>query len=146
MQGEVHDENAYALGGYSGHAGLFGTSADIFRLTSCLIDHYSGQRSDLFSPETVRVFFTRQEIAKDSTWALGWDTPALTNSSSGKYFSPNSVGHLGFTGTSIWMDLEKEIIVILLTNRVHPDRNNIKIREFRPKIHDLIMEKVISAS
>ena len=145
IQGEVHDENAYALGGFSGHAGLFGTAADIFRLASCLMDHYSGQKNDLFSPETVRAFFTRQDIAKGSTWALGWDTPALTNSSSGKYFSPTSIGHLGFTGTSIWMDLEKEIIVILLTNRVHPDRNNIKIREFRPMIHDQIMELILSS-
>lgn len=142
MQGEVHDDNAYVLGGYSGHAGLFGNAGDIWRLVSCLLQHYYGQRSDLFSPETVRAFFTRQDI-KEGTWALGWDTPSQANSSSGRYFSPKSVGHLGFTGTSVWADLEKDIIVILLTNRVHPDRDNIKIRDFRPRIHDLIMKAMM---
>ena len=73
---------------------------------------------------------------------MGWDTPSPQGSSSGKYFSDNSVGHLGFTGTSVWVDLDKDIIVIFLTNRVHPTRNNEKIREFRPKIHDLVMEEM----
>jgi CubicO group peptidase (beta-lactamase class C family) len=90
----------------------------------------------------VRTFFTKQKIVKESTWALGWDSPSAQNSSAGQYFSVNSVGHLGFTGTSIWMDLEKDAIVILLTNRVHPTRDNEKIKQFRPRIHNAVMEEL----
>ena len=79
-------------------------------------------------------------MVKGSTFALGWDSPTPENSSSGSYFSPYSVGHLGFTGTSIWWDLERDCYVILLSNRVHPSRANEKIKEFRPYIHDLIMK------
>ena len=141
IQGHVHDENAYALGGYSGHAGLFGTALDIFALTSRLIKIYHGYSSTPLKTETVRTFFSRQEIVPGSTWALGWDTPAEKNSSSGDYFSSNSVGHTGFTGTSVWIDLEKNITVIFLTNRIHPDRSNEKIKELRPKLHNLIMRE-----
>jgi CubicO group peptidase (beta-lactamase class C family) len=141
IQGHVHDENAYALGGYSGHAGLFGTALDIFALTSRLIKIYHGYSSTPLKTETVRTFFSRQEIAPGSTWALGWDTPVEKNSSSGDYFSANSVGHTGFTGTSVWIDLEKSITVIFLTNRIHPDRSNEKIRALRPRLHNLIMRE-----
>ena len=140
IQGDVHDENAYALGGYSGHAGLFGTAEEIHAVVDLLREHYWGRRRDYFSPDTVRSFFKRQEIAKDCTWALGWDTPSPVNSSAGKTFSSNSVGHLGFTGTSVWMDLEKDVVVVLLSNRIHPTRTNEKIRAFRPKLHDKVME------
>jgi len=140
MQGEVHDENAYALGGYSGHAGLFGTAEEVHALLDLLRVHYRGERSEFFKPETVRTFFTRQSHGQECTFALGWDTPSASNSSSGRYFSTRSVGHLGFTGTSVWMDLEKDVIVIFLTNRVHPSRNNEKIRTFRPRLHDTVME------
>jgi CubicO group peptidase (beta-lactamase class C family) len=140
MIGCVDDENAYALGGYSGHAGLFGTASDVFDIVSLLRLHFRGQRDDFFKPPTVRTFFTRQESAPGSSWALGWDTPSPSGSSSGRYFSPRSVGHLGFTGTSVWMDLEKDVIVILLTNRVHPTRKNEKIKAFRPVLHDTVME------
>jgi len=141
IHGEVHDENAFALGGYSGHAGLFGDANEVFVLVNMLREHYRGERDDFVKPETVRKFFKRQDIFENSTWALGWDTPSLRDSSSGRCFSPNSVGHLGFTGTSIWMDLDRDIFVIFLTNRVHPTRNNLKIRAFRPRLHDLIMEE-----
>ena len=76
-----------------------------------------------------------------STWALGWDTPSPQGSSAGKHFSAESVGHLGYTGTSVWMDFAKDVIVILLTNRIHPDRKNEKIKAFRPVLHDLVMEE-----
>jgi CubicO group peptidase (beta-lactamase class C family) len=142
IQGHVHDENAYVLGGYSGHAGLFGTALDVFTLTTALVKIYHGTRSDLLSTETVRTFFSRQGIVPDSTYALGWDTPSQKNSSSGSYFSPTSVGHTGFTGTSLWVDLEKKIIVIFLTNRIHPSRSNEKIKDFRPKLHNLIMQEL----
>ena len=142
VQGHVHDENAYALGGYSGHAGLFGTALDVFTLTTALVKIYHGTRSDLVSSETVRTFFSRQGIVPESTYALGWDTPSQKNSGSGNYFSSNSVGHTGFTGTSVWIDLEKNITVIFLTNRIHPSRSNEKIKDFRPKLHDLVMQEL----
>jgi len=142
VHGDVHDENAYALGGYSGHAGLFGDVYDIFLIMDMLRGHFILERSDFFNPETVKEFFKRQNIVDGCTWALGWDTPSPEGSSSGKYFSENSIGHLGFTGTSIWMDLDKDILVIFLSNRVHPSRENIRIRLFRPKLHDTIMEVV----
>ncbi len=141
VQGHVHDENAYALGGYSGHAGLFGTALDVFTLTSALLNAYHGFSSVLLKGRTIRIFFSRQGIVPGSTWALGWDTPAEKNPSSGDYFSPNSVGHTGFTGTSVWIDLEKRITVIFLTNRIHPGRSNEKIKELRPKLHNLIMRE-----
>lgn len=141
LQGVVHDENAYALGGYSGHAGLFGTAEEIYGLTRVLMNSYSGKGDSLLKPETVRTFFARQRGFPDNaTWALGWDTPSRIHSSAGRYFSTNSVGHLGFTGTSLWMDLERKVTVILLTNRIHPTRKNEKIRIFRPRLHDSVME------
>jgi serine-type D-Ala-D-Ala carboxypeptidase len=142
IHGDTHDENAYALSGYSGHAGLFGCAEELFIILSMLRGHYLTERCDFFRPETVRHFFTRQNMVKDSTWALGWDTPSKEGSSSGRYFKENSIGHLGFTGTSVWMDLEQDIMVIFLSNRVHPTRANTKIRLFRPMLHDLIMESV----
>ena len=141
IQGHVHDENAYALGGYSGHAGLFGTAHNIFTLTTALVNIYHGYNSGLLKSKTVRTFLSRQEIVPGSTWALGWDTPSKNNSTSGNYFSSNSIGHTGFTGTSIWIDLEKNITVIFLTNRIHPSRSNEKIRNFRPELHNLIMRE-----
>jgi CubicO group peptidase (beta-lactamase class C family) len=140
LQGKVHDENAYAMGGYSGHAGLFGTTRDVYKLAGFLVAAYLGKGKNLLAPKTVRTFFTRQGSPKNTTWALGWDTPSRENSSAGKYFSQESVGHLGFTGVSLWIDLKKRVVVIFLTNRVHPTRENEKIRPFRPRLHDRVME------
>jgi len=142
VQGHVHDENAFALGGYSGHAGLFGTAKDILTITTMLVNLYHGERSALLEEKTVRTFFARQELITGSTWSLGWDTPSKENSSSGHYFGPKSIGHTGFTGTSIWIDLKKHVTVIFLTNRVHPTRSNQKIKGFRPELHDLIMREL----
>jgi len=142
LQGEVHDDNAWTLGGYSGHAGLFSTAEEIYVMANMLREHYLGKRKDFLKPETVREFFTRQDIVKGNDWALGWDTRALEGSSAGKYFSRDSVGHTGFTGTSIWMDLERDVIAILLSNRVHPKRDNDKIKQFRPVFHDAVMEEL----
>lgn len=144
IHGEVHDENAYAMGEYSGHAGLFGTAEDLFVILNMLRGHYYLKRSDFFKPKTVQGFFRKQNIVKNSSWALGWDTPSPSGSSSGDCFSKKSIGHLGFTGTSVWMDLERDIMVILLSNRVHKTRENIKIRAFRPRLHNLIMEAYCS--
>jgi serine-type D-Ala-D-Ala carboxypeptidase len=141
LVGEVDDENAFAMGGVAGHAGLFAPVREVDRIASELIGCYAG-RSDFVPQKMVREFWKRDKTVADSTWALGWDTPSLQGSSSGKHFSAQAVGHLGFTGTSIWIEPEREIAVSLLTNRVHPNRSNMAIREFRPKIHDLIMEAV----
>ncbi len=136
IQAEVHDENAFALGGYSGHAGLFSTAKDIFVICNNLLKNYSG-KVHLFKVNIIKEFFKKH----NKRWALGWDTPTYL-SSSGSFFSENSIGHLGFTGTSIWIDLHRNITIILLTNRIHPSRKNEKIKSFRSLIHDLIMQKI----
>jgi CubicO group peptidase (beta-lactamase class C family) len=142
IQGKVHDENAFAMGGYSGHAGLFGTGAEVHKIVEMLREHEGGNRRDLFRPEVVKEFFSGQHTTPESTWALGWDTPSRENSSSGSHFSQRSVGHLGFTGTSVWLDLDRGVAVILLTNRIHPTRENERIKLFRPQLHDAVMEEL----
>ena len=141
LSGQVHDENAYVVGGVQGHAGLFGTAGAVHTLTSELLSAYQGTHPDrLFQTEMVRLFFKR---LPNTDKALGFDAPALENSSAGSYFSANSVGHLGFTGTSFWMDLDRFITVILLTNRVHPSRDNEAIKHFRPILHDEVMVSLL---
>jgi serine-type D-Ala-D-Ala carboxypeptidase len=136
--GAVHDDNAYTLNGVAGHAGLFGTAAGVWELLRVLLRIYRGEENSAWlSRPLVQTMWTRVD---PSDWALGFDTPAARGSSSGCHFSSRSVGHLGFTGTSFWLDLDREIAVVLLTNRVHPSRSNVRIRAFRPRIHDAIME------
>lgn len=139
LQGEVHDENAYALGGVAGHAGLFGTASAVLAVSRWWLEGYLG-RSSLLDPNLVRRFVTR--MIPGSSWALGWDTPSVP-SSSGTYFSPTSFGHLGFTGTSLWIDPAVELEVVLLSNRVHPTRQNTRIHQFRPLIHDLVYKEFV---
>ena len=137
----MHDENAFVAGGIQGHAGLFGTAADVHSLLRELLNAYHGDPpSELLHSNLVRLFLRR---LPDTDKALGFDMPAAKDSSSGNYFSRNSVGHLGFTGTSFWMDLDRSIIVILLTNRVHPSRENMAIKDFRPKLHDMVMKSLL---
>jgi CubicO group peptidase (beta-lactamase class C family) len=139
--GEVHDDNAYAMGGVAGHAGLFSSARDIHLFLMRLRNCYRGE--DPFLPAAlVREFLTRDDTVEGSNYALGWDTPSSDNSSSGSYFSPQSVGHLGFTGTSVWWDLERDCHVVLLCNRIHPSRSSDKMKAFRPHIHDLIMKSL----
>jgi serine-type D-Ala-D-Ala carboxypeptidase len=141
--GEVHDDNAYAMGGVAGHAGLFSSARDIHTLVACLNRCLQGK--DSFLPrELLQEFLTKDQALPNSTFALGWDTASPAKTASGSYFSRQTVGHLGFTGTSIWWDLHRHCHVVLLTNRVHPSRNNEKIRDFRPYIHDRIMEALLS--
>jgi len=141
LEGRVHDENAYAVGGIEGHAGLFGTAADINRLLVELLFTYHGRTATgLFRHDLLHQFFRR---LPGTDKALGFDTPSRTGSSCGRGFSQNSVGHLGFTGTSFWMDLDRSLIVILLTNRVHPTRDNERIKKFRPRLHDAVMDKIL---
>ncbi|MCG6918942.1 MAG: serine hydrolase [Deltaproteobacteria bacterium] len=142
ISGEVHDENAYALGGVAGHAGLFGTAQEVKCVLDCILDTISGENTPVpWSRKQLTEFLQPARLHTSSTWALGFDTPASSDSSAGHYFSTNSVGHLGFTGTSFWLDLKKKIAVILLSNRVHPSRDNEKIKEFRPLLHDAVMEE-----
>ena len=138
MSGVVHDDNAFALNGVAGHAGLFGSARGVFALLQILLRIHREEVLDSpVPPRLVKTFWTRQT---DTGWTLGFDTPSPPASSAGQYFSRNSVGHLGFTGTSFWLDLDQGIAVVLLTNRVHPSRSNVRIRDFRPRIHDAIME------
>jgi CubicO group peptidase (beta-lactamase class C family) len=144
LRGEVHDENAYALGGAAGHAGLFGTASAVSAVVGHWLDGYKG-RSRVLPSDLVRRFTARQEGIAGSSWALGWDTPSVP-ASSGSRFSPASFGHLGFTGTSVWVDPAMELEVVLLSNRVHPTRRNEAIKQFRPKIHDVIYEELVGKS
>ena len=141
--GEVHDENAAAMGGVAGHAGLFGTAESVLAVSGDWLRGYHGRES-ILDGKLVRQFTTRQESAARSSWALGWDTPSAP-SSSGSRFSERSFGHLGYTGTSLWIDPLCELEVVLLSNRVHPSRRNEKIKVFRPCIHDLIYQEFVSA-
>ncbi|MGB3942918.1 MAG: serine hydrolase domain-containing protein [Candidatus Manganitrophaceae bacterium] len=154
LQGSVHDDNADAMGGVAGHAGLFSTASEVYRLVRLWTDSIGGVISGDHAQAGKGPFdrawaaqFTRRQtgigVPAGSSWGLGWDTPSPPHSSSGHFFSPSSFGHLGFTGTSIWVDLERDLIVILLTNRVHPTRENQRIRAFRPELHDLIFREVI---
>jgi CubicO group peptidase (beta-lactamase class C family) len=136
--GEIHDPNASVMGGVAGHAGLFAPADDVLRFARVVLDTWHG-RSDALPRDLLRGFLTRQDLPEKSDWALGWDTPAPRNSSSGRFFSRNSVGHLGFTGTSLWIDLDQEAIVVMLTNRVHLVAKK-SMFTLRPLIHDLIME------
>jgi len=140
--GEVHDENAAAMGGIAGHAGLFGTAESVLAVSGAWLRGYHGRES-ILDAKLVRQFTTRQESAAQSSWALGWDTPSVP-SSSGSSFSEQSFGHLGYTGTSLWIDPLRELEVVLLSNRVHPSRRNEKIKTFRPYIHDLVYWEFVS--
>ena len=142
VHAEVHDENAYALGGTGGHAGLFGTAAAVLVMAGAWLNAQRGLPT-VFDPAVVRQFVTRQHRIPQSSWALGWDTPSAS-SSSGTKFSARSFGHLGYTGTSLWVDPVRELEVVLLSNRVHPTRRNELIRQFRPQIHDIIYKELIA--
>jgi beta-glucosidase-like glycosyl hydrolase/CubicO group peptidase (beta-lactamase class C family) len=135
--GEVHDENAAALGGVAPHAGLFGTAPDLARFATMLLTGGVFENHRYVAPATVTRFTTRG-VVPDSSRALGWDTPS-ENSSSGTLMSKRAFGHTGFTGTSMWMDPETGVFVVILTNRVHPTRENNLIREARPQIADAVM-------
>ncbi len=133
----VHDQNAALLGGVAGHAGLYATTSDLLLITEMLMNNGTSKGRVYFRPETLRAFLSRSNYPK----ALGWDLRSLDgHSSSGDYFSSSSYGHLGFTGTSIWIDPEKKLAVILLSNRVYPTSDNIKIRKFRPLLHNTVMQ------
>jgi beta-N-acetylhexosaminidase len=140
VQGAVHDENAFAMGGVAGHAGMFTTAGDLAAFCQMLLNGGIYGHHRLMNRATISQFTTPQDVA-GSAYTLGWMVPT-PNSSSGHYFSGHSFGHLGFTGTSIWIDPDRRLFVILLTNRVYPTRDNDKIAAVRPAVHDAVMESL----
>ncbi len=136
LQGEVHDENAAALGGVAGHAGLFGTAGVVGRFAQLVLATFHAP-TVLGRPDEIRRFTTRTSVPGSSR-ALGWDT-MLPTSSCGTRMSARAIGHTGFTGTSLWIDPEKDVYVVLLTNRVHPTRANDALIPLRPRLHDAVM-------
>jgi CubicO group peptidase (beta-lactamase class C family) len=166
IRGTVHDENAFRLGGVSGHAGLFATARDLSRFGFWLLDLWHGRLPPVRRPgdsvdqpagplppgrrpggnlptlpaDLVQAWTRRQELPSGSSWALGWDTPSGPNSSAGRKLSGLAFGHTGFTGTSIWFDPAKDLFIILLTNRVNPTRENTRIGRVRGRVADLVVD------
>src|ERR1700720_4245023 len=138
VQGEVHDENAFTMGGVSGHAGVFSTARDLAAFCQMLLNGGVYAHRRILKRATITQFTTPQPLS-NGTRTLGWAVPT-EGSSSGHYFSTHSFGHTGFTGTSIWIDPDRQLFVVLLTNRVHPTRENQKIAQVRPALHDAVMQ------
>jgi len=142
LQGEVQDEHAFVLGGVAGHAGVFSNVEDLLHFAQCIL--HRGRTADgnqLFRPETVDLFCARQTTPDGQSRALGWDVPTEA-SSSGRFFGQRSIGHLGYAGTSLWIDRDQGLAVALLTNRTWPDRSNEAIRQIRPAFHDAVVESL----
>jgi CubicO group peptidase (beta-lactamase class C family) len=135
IQGEVQDENASVLGGVAGHAGLFATAEDIAVFANAML--HGGQ--PIIRASTLNLFTKRETAPPGTSRALGWDTPS-SPSQSGKYFSDRSFGHLGYTGTSLWIDPQRQLSITLLTNRTWPDCSNQAIKQVRPRFHDAVVE------
>lgn len=135
IQGEVHDENAWVMGGVSGHAGVFSNVNDLSQFALCMLR----LGSPIVKASTLNLFTRRETMPEGTSRALGWDTPS-SPSQSGQYFSARSFGHLGYTGTSLWCDPVRQLSVTLLTNRVWPDRSSQAIKHVRPKFHDAVVE------
>ncbi len=140
IQGEVQDENASALGGVAGQAGVFSSAEDLAKFAHTLLN---GGRP-ILRPETVALFTRRESAPAGTSRALGWDTPSAP-SHSGEYFSPQSFGHLGYTGTSLWIDPARQVSITLLTNRTWPDCSNQAIKQVRPAFHDAAIEALDNA-
>ncbi|MBF89923.1 MAG: hypothetical protein CMG75_09805 [Candidatus Marinimicrobia bacterium] len=144
VQGIVHDERAWQLGGIAGHAGLFSSAKDLGVFSQMMMDYgfFGGRR--YFSRSIIEKFTSKQELPKGSDRAIGWDTPTKGKSSAGQYFSAGSFGHTGFTGTSIWIDPNRRIAIILLTNRVHPTRKRGGITKVRQEFHNAVMKVLLN--
>ena len=137
VQGEVHDENAFSIGGVSGHAGVFSTSPNLAAFCQMLLNGGVYEQHRILKRSTIAEFTVPQTLT-NNTRTLGWVVPT-EGSSSGHYFSAHSYGHTGFTGTTIWIDPDRQLFVVFLTNRVHPTRENHKIAEVRPAVHDAVI-------
>ncbi len=145
IHGEVHDENAFFFNGVSTHAGLFSTAEDLAALAQMLLNGGIYRHHRFFSPQTVNYWTTRQNLPEGSSRALGWDTPSDHNSTAGDYFSKGSFGHLGFTGTSIWIDPNRKVAIILLTNRVYPTRERGGMHEVRHNFYNQAMSALLKS-
>ena len=151
VQGFVQDENAFVLGGVAPHAGLFSTAEDLARFSHAMLlcgadlpragVEGTPACDAILRPETISLFTRRQSAPAATSRALGWDTPSHP-SQSGKYFGANSYGHLGYTGTSLWIDPDRQLSITLLTNRTWPDCANQAIKQIRPAFHDAIIEAI----
>lgn len=141
ISGEVDDDNTWAVGGVDGHAGLFGDAMSVYKICDELLNILTSKGSTVLAEEIILQMVKHKN---NHDMVAGFDTPSKKNSSSGKYFSHKSIGHLGFTGTSFWIDPETSLIVVLLTNRVHPTRQNNKLKKFRPEIHNIIYKQILS--
>ena len=140
IQGEVHDENSYILNGVAGHAGLFSTAEDISKLMAMLMNKGKINGKEFLKSSTIEMFIKR--YGSESTRALGWDTKSEKGSTAGNFFSSNSFGHLGFTGTSVWADPVRNLFVVFLTNRVYPTRENSGLTKVRPALHDAVIKDI----
>lgn len=138
VRAQVHDENCFAFGGIAGHAGLFGTARGVLAFGEAMLEAYAGRSTWL---DSALVRFALRPLPGGGH-VIGWDTRNELGSSAGSHLSKSAFGHLGFTGTSIWCDPLLELCAVLLTNRVHPTRDNIQIREFRPRFHDAVVSLI----
>jgi CubicO group peptidase (beta-lactamase class C family) len=143
IHGTVHDENTFFFEGISSHAGIFSTAEDLASLAQMLLNGGIYNHMRFLAPQTIQYWTTRQNLPPGSDRALGWDTPCDVESSAGDYFSPGSFGHLGFTGTSMWVDPNREIAIILLTNRVHPTRERGGMYQVRRDFHNAAMKALL---
>jgi CubicO group peptidase (beta-lactamase class C family) len=139
IQGEVQDENASVMGGVAGHAGIFATAADLARFGNAM----ANASGSILRPETIALFTRRETTPVGTSRALGWDTSSSA-SQSGKYFGDSSFGHLGYTGTSLWVDPTPQLSITLLTNRTWPDCSSQAIKQVRPAFHDAVIEAIKS--
>ncbi|MEL6824378.1 MAG: serine hydrolase, partial [Calditrichota bacterium] len=144
IHGDVHDENTHFLDGVSSHAGLFSTADDLAAIGQMLVNGGVYNHRRLLKPSTIQEWTSRQNLPENTDRALGWDTPSDEKSSAGDYFSSGSFGHLGFTGTSFWVDPNREIVVVLLSNRVHPTRERGGMYQVRRDFHQAVMKALVN--
>lgn len=147
LRGAVHDDNCWTMGGLAGHAGLFGRLQDVHEAGQAWLSALQGEQEPLgIGSDLIRRMVDPGIMHMNGTRVLGWDTPSPGRSSAGRYFGRRSIGHLGFTGTSLWIDPDAEIVVTFLSNRVCPSRDDIRIRGLRPEVHDLVRTILGAAS
>lgn len=147
MHGQVHDQNCYAMGGVGGHAGLFSTAKDIHRFLAAFMPCFEHEGGFLPHDLMVNLFHIKNDLItppKRGVFVCGWDTPSAKNSAAGHYSSRHAIGHLAYTGCSLWVDQQQHFWMILLTNRIHPSTTNEKIKAFRPRIHDLVYTTLVN--
>ncbi len=143
--GHVHDEHAYLLGGCAGHAGLFANARSVGLVAQALLDTCHDRRRDACAPETVRRFWDPARVGTGGSWRLGFDGASGSESQAGRLASRTTVGHLGFTGTSLWIYPRRQVVCVLLTNRVHPSREREGIKELRRSFHTAALEALTTS-